>query len=118
MKLSALLDRLKKEHELAIAEHIDPDGVHQFIIFTKIPFPKNHWEWYVFTLPKGVSANDFDVEQWQIDTMLRHLWMFQLQIGDEEKLADEEGELVAVRSMDEPLEEYHGPERRKENRPI
>lgn len=83
MKLSALLERLQEEEELTISEHRS-DGVHQFIISTKIPFPKNHWEWYVYTLPKGVGPEDFELSQWQIDAMLRHLWMFQLDIGVEE----------------------------------
>jgi hypothetical protein len=44
----------------------------------------------VFTLPKGITAQELEIETWQIDAMLRHLWMFQLEIGEEEEEAVEE----------------------------
>lgn len=83
MKLSRLLDRLRAEEDLHVEERTDSDGTQQYIVWTQLPFPKNHSEWYVFTLPKGMSAADFDIEIWQIDAMLRHLWMFQLEIEEE-----------------------------------
>jgi hypothetical protein len=84
MKLSLLLERLRQEEDLRIEERTDSEGVQQYIVWTQLPYPKvPRHEWYVFTLPKGVQAEDFDVEQWQIDAMLRHLWMFQLDIRDE-----------------------------------
>ncbi|SRR5579871_963701 len=90
MKLSQLLDRLRIEKDLKVEERIDPDGIQQFIVWTNFPFPKKHVEWYVFTLPQDVKAEEFEIEQFQIDAMLRHLWMFQLQVGDlqEEELED------------------------------
>ena len=30
-----------------------------------------------------MTAEEFEVEQWQIDGMLRHLWMFQVEIEEE-----------------------------------
>ncbi len=82
MKLSRLLDKLRIEKELKIDERTS-EGVQQYILWTTIPFPKNHSEWYVFTLPHGMTAEEFEVEQWQIDGMLRHLWMFQVEIEEE-----------------------------------
>jgi hypothetical protein len=84
MKLSLLLDRLRVEKDLRIDERTS-EGIQQYIIWTTIPFPKNHSEWYVFTLPHGMTAEEFDVEKWQIDAMLRHLWMFQVDIVEESK---------------------------------
>jgi hypothetical protein len=88
MKLSRLLDRLRAEEELHVEERTNSDGIQQFIVWTQLPFPKNHSEWYVFTLPPGIPADDFDVESWQIDAMLRHLWMLQLEIHEEASTAE------------------------------
>jgi hypothetical protein len=87
MKLSQLLDRLKIEKELKVEER-SAEGVQQYIVWTIVPFPKNHSEWYVFTLPQGTAAEEFEIEQWQINAMLRHLWMFSLTIGDEDDDSD------------------------------
>jgi hypothetical protein len=100
MKLSRLLDKLRIEKDLKIDERTS-EGVQQYILWTTIPFPKNHSEWYVFTLPHGVTAEEFEIEQWQIEAMLRHLWMFQVEIEE-----DAEAEVdIAAQAADPPQDE-------------
>jgi hypothetical protein len=104
MKLSLLLDRLRTEKDFKVEERTNNEGIQQFIVWTKLPFPRhNHSEWYVFTLPHGITPEELEIESWQIDAMLRHLWMFQFEV---EPLATQEEELDAVeKNTDDPSKE-------------
>jgi hypothetical protein len=103
MKLSTLLDRLKKETGFSIEERKNSDGLQQFILSTVMPFPlKQRPEWYVFTLPKGVAAENFEIEESQTEAMLRHLWMYQVDVNEPSSEMTEADNDAIAELVDDP----------------
>ncbi len=104
MKLLTLLERLKKEQGLTIEERKNSDGLKQYVVWTVLPFPlKQRPEWYVFTLPDGVEASDFEIEARQIEAMLRHLWMFQADVNEPpSEMTDADNKAIADLVDDTP----------------
>ena len=79
MKLSELLKRLEKHSVISITEErIRPSGKRVLTFATSYPFPKVGGAWYSMV----VSAEDDDISDEKIEALLRHLWMFQVNIKD------------------------------------
>ena len=77
MKANELLEKLKAVSEIDIQdERSVKDGTRVLIFSANLPFPKNGAVWY----PIVVKSDDEDIAQETIDAMLRHLWMFQLDL--------------------------------------
>ena len=77
MKLSKLLKELEKYPAITITEErVRPDNKRVFTFSTPYPFPKLGGAWYSMV----ISHDDEDIRQEKIDAMLRHLWMFQIDI--------------------------------------
>jgi len=76
MKLSVLLSSLKQVAEIDIDERTHKDGTKVFIFSSLRPFPQFEHVWY----PIVVLAGQEDVDDDEVEAMLRHLWMFQLNL--------------------------------------
>ena len=77
MKLSLLLDKLKKAREIDIHEERSlKDGSRVLTFSTVLPFPKFEPTWYSMV----IQSDDEEIPNEKIEAMLRHLWMFQLDI--------------------------------------
>ena len=75
MNISAPLDKLKKfDEDINVEQRTLSDETRQYIFSAELPFPRLERVWYVITLDAGQD----DVEQAEIDAMLRHLWMYQI----------------------------------------
>ena len=87
MKLKELLKKLAEHEEIGMEERRLKDGTVVYIFFAALPFPKAHEHvWY----PIVVKPGQEDIDTAEIEAMLRHLWMFQLDIlpEDEQKEFD------------------------------
>ncbi len=81
MKLSLLLEKLKQEPDIDIHEERSlKDGSRVLTFSTTLPFPKFEPVWYSMV----VLSDDEDIPREKIEAMLRHLWMFQLDILSED----------------------------------
>jgi hypothetical protein len=77
MKLSLLLEKLKAEPDIDIHEERSlKDGSRVLTFSSVLPFPKFEPVWYSMV----VHSDDEDVPNEKIKAMLRHLWMYQLDI--------------------------------------
>jgi hypothetical protein len=77
MKLAPLLEKLKSFSEIQIEERIHPDGSRTYIFSSFYPFPRYAEPvWYVIVVKPGQD----EIDDLEIEAMLRHLWMFQLDI--------------------------------------
>jgi hypothetical protein len=78
MKLSLLLEKLKQEPDIDIHEErsLKDDGARVLTFSTRLPFPKFEPVWFSMV----VHSDDEDVPEKKVEAMLRHLWMFQLDL--------------------------------------
>lgn len=77
MKLVLLLEKLKTEPDIDIHEDRSlKDGGRVLTFSSTLPFPKFEPVWYSMV----VRSDDEDIPNEKIAAMLRHLWMFQLDI--------------------------------------
>lgn len=79
MKLSALLKQLENHSVISITEdRIIPSGKRVLTFSASFPFPKVGGAWYSMV----ISAEDEEIPNEKIEALLRHLWMFQVDIKD------------------------------------
>ena len=77
MKIQWLLEQLKPVSEIKTVETIHPDGTRTYIFSSVYPFPRvSEPAWYVIVVNPGQE----EIDDREIEAMLRHLWMFQLDI--------------------------------------
>ena len=76
MKLSQLLSKLKDVPEIEVEERVHQDGTKAFVFFSLLPFPKYEPAWYVIV----VKPEQEDVDDKEVEAMLRHLWELNLDI--------------------------------------
>ncbi len=77
MKISSLLDQLKPVREIQTVETKYPDGTRTYTFSTVYPVPRApEPAWYVIVIKPGQE----DVDDREIEAMLRHLWMAQVQM--------------------------------------
>lgn len=77
MKIALLLEKLKSVREIQTEKRIQPDGKEVYIFSSVYPFPRvPEPVWYTIVL----EPNQDDIDDREIIAMLRHLWMFQLNI--------------------------------------
>lgn len=77
MKLGKLLEKLKSEPGIDIHEERSlKDGSRVLTFSTTLPFPKFEPVWYSMV----VRSDDEDIPKEKVEAILRHLWMFQLDI--------------------------------------
>jgi len=77
MKVSALLDKLRTIPEIDISEERDLKDIRRVITFSTVrPFPQLGPAWYSMV----VHSDDEEIPQEKIEAMLRHLWMFQIEL--------------------------------------
>jgi hypothetical protein len=77
MKLAELLEKLKAESDIDIHEERSlKDGSRVLTFSSTLPFPKIEPAWYSMV----VRSDDENIPNEKIEAMLRHLWMFQLDI--------------------------------------
>jgi hypothetical protein len=77
MKLSELLKRLEKHSVISITEErIMSSGKRVLTFSASFPFPKVGGAWYSMV----VNAEDEEIADDKIEALLRHLWMFQVDI--------------------------------------
>ncbi len=77
MKIVLLLEKLKPHSEIKITETILPDGTKTFVFSSVFPFPRaSEPVWYVIVVRPGQE----DIDDREIEAMLRHLWMYQLNL--------------------------------------
>ena len=89
MKIASLLEKLKPHPEIKITEIILPDGTKTYIFSSVYPFPRaSEPVWYVIV----IKPTQDDIDDREIEAMLRHLWMYQLNILPE---AEHIGDLAA-----------------------
>jgi len=75
VKIALLLEKLKPHSEIKTTEIILPDGTKAFIFSSVFPFPRaSEPVWYVIVVRPGQE----DIDDREIEAMLRHLWMYQL----------------------------------------
>jgi hypothetical protein len=72
-----LLEQLKSVTEIKILETIHPDGTKTYTFSSVYPMPRMAEPiWY----PIVVKPGQDDIDDREIEAMLRHLWMFQLNL--------------------------------------
>ena len=77
MKIAQLLEKLKAAPQIEILETIHPDGTKTYTFSTVYPMPRMAEPvWY----PIVVKPGQEDIDDREIEAMLRHLWMYQLNI--------------------------------------
>jgi hypothetical protein len=77
VKIASLLEKLKLVPEIQIEKRIQADGKEVYIFSATYPFPRvPEPAWYVIVLKPGQD----EVDDREIEAMLRHLWMFQLDL--------------------------------------
>ena len=77
MKIAQLLEKLKTVPEIKILETIHPDGTRTYTFSSVYPMPRMAEPvWYPIVLKPGQE----DIDNREIEALLRHLWMFQLNI--------------------------------------
>ena len=77
MKIAWLLEQLKPVPEIKTVETIHPDGTRTYIFSSIYPFPRiPEPVWYVIVVKPGQE----DIDDREIEAMLRHLWMSQLDL--------------------------------------
>jgi len=82
VKIAWLLNQLKSVSEIEVLETIHPDGTRTYIFSSVYPFPRvAEPVWYVVVLKPGQE----EVDDREVEAMLRHLWMFQLKLLPEPK---------------------------------
>jgi hypothetical protein len=82
MKLALLLEKLKAVPEIEVHEHIQPDGRIAYIFASIYPFPRvAEPVWYVIVVKPGQE----EIDDREIKAMLRHLWMYQLDLLPEDR---------------------------------
>jgi hypothetical protein len=77
VKIALLLEKLKSVPEIKTLETIHPDGTKTYTFSSVYPMPRMAEPiWY----PIVVKSGQEDIDDREIEAMLRHLWMFQLDI--------------------------------------
>ncbi len=77
MKIAWLLEQLRPVSEIQTVETIHPDGTRTYTFSSIYPFPRiPEPVWYVIV----VKPDQEDIDDREIEAMLRHLWMFQLDL--------------------------------------
>ncbi len=77
MTIASLLEKLKPHAQIKTIETIHPDGTRVYVFSSLYPFPHApEPAWYVIVTKPGQT----EVDNKEIEAMLRHLWMFQLDI--------------------------------------
>lgn len=77
MKIARLLEKLKAVPEIKTLETIHPDGTKTYTFSSVYPMPRMAEPvWY----PVVVKPGQEDIDDREIEAMLRHLWMFQLNL--------------------------------------
>jgi len=80
VKIAWLLEQLKPHSEIKTIETKHPDGTRTFVFSCDYPFPRSpEPAWYVIV----VRPNQEDIDNREVEAMLRHLWMFQLELKPE-----------------------------------
>jgi len=80
VKIARLLEQLKPHSEIKTVETKHPDGTRTLVFWCLYPFPRApEPAWYVIV----VRPNQDDIDEREIEAMLRHLWMFQLNLTPE-----------------------------------
>jgi hypothetical protein len=81
MRINALLRKLENHPVITITEErIIPSGKRVLTFSASYPFPKVGGCWYSMV----VGSDDQDIPEEKVAAMLRHLWMFQLDIQAED----------------------------------
>jgi hypothetical protein len=77
VKIALLLEKLKAVPQIKTLETIHPDGTKTYTFSSVYPMPRMAEPvWY----PIIVKPGQEDIDDREIEAMLRHLWMFQLDI--------------------------------------
>jgi len=77
VKIAWLLEQLKPVSEIKTVETIHSDGTRTYTFSSVYPFPRvSEPVWYVIVVKPGQE----DIDDREIEAMLRHLWMFQLDL--------------------------------------
>jgi len=80
VKIASLLKSLEPIREIKVEERIHSDGKHVYIFSAAYPFPHvPEPVWYPIVLNPGQE----EIDDREIEAMLRHLWMFQINVGSE-----------------------------------
>lgn len=78
MTAQELLDRLAKHSEIDILDERSVKGGTRVLTFSSVlPFPKSGPVWYSMV----VKSDAEDIAHETIEAMLRHLWMFQIDLS-------------------------------------
>jgi hypothetical protein len=83
MKLALLLSTLDKVKEIEVEKRIHKDGTQVYIFSSLLPFPHpQQYEpaWYVIVVRPGQKPGEEEIDDDEVEAMLQHLWMFQLDI--------------------------------------
>jgi hypothetical protein len=84
MKLSALLNKLEKHPAITITEERTiPSGKRVLTFAASYPFPKVGGTWYSMVVE--AESPEQEIPDVKIAAMLRHLWMYQLDILPEDE---------------------------------
>jgi len=77
VKIAQLLEKLKSVPEITTLETIHPDGTKTYTFSSVYPMPRMAEPvWYPIVIKPGQD----EVDDREIEAMLRHLWMYQLRI--------------------------------------
>jgi len=78
VKIARLLVKLKAHSkEIQTLETVHPDGTRTYVFSSIYPFPRiPEPVWYVIVVKPGQE----DIDDREIEAMLRHLWMYQLDL--------------------------------------
>jgi hypothetical protein len=77
MKIAELLDKLRNIPEIDVSEERSLKDNRRVVTFsTQKPFPQVGPAWYSMV----VHSDDEEIPTEKIEAMLRHLWMFQLNL--------------------------------------
>ena len=84
MKIARLLEKLKSVAEIKTLETIHPDGTKTYTFSSVYPMPRMAEPvWY----PIVVKPGQDEIDDREIEAMLRHLWMFQLNLLPKKRTA-------------------------------
>ncbi len=85
MKLALLLSTLEKVKEISVEKRIHKnDGTQVYVFSSLLPFPHPQNiepAWYVIVITPGQPAGEEDIDDEEVEAMLQHLWMFQLDLS-------------------------------------